>query len=282
MKKDTKDMEKLLTEGVDINGFGLSGQTPLTEVCRHNADPAIVSFLLQNGADVKKRGKDGETALIELGRSQKTYREVEAVLCALLDYGADINESDNAGYTGLFNATLNLSNPETINVFLRHGANLWQPNSKGITPAERICSTTKDAECVKNCLGNVINIQYMFYLFISNGRMADFWGNWNKETVAECIKLFLQKGLDINYQDKEGMTALMYFCKNNSKDRPQGKNGSFFEKIMHQSDLNTAAEVIKILLQHGARTDLKNYQGKTAFDLCNDKKELLEALREEK
>ena len=95
-KKDTKDLKDLLGEAVNINEFGQNGRTPLMEVCRHNAAPTIVRFLLQNGADVKKRGRGGETALILLGHSQKSSQDIDSVLCELLNHGADINESDNA------------------------------------------------------------------------------------------------------------------------------------------------------------------------------------------
>ena len=281
MKNGTKDLEDLLREEININEFGQNGRTPLMETCRHNADPTIVHFLLQNGADVKKRNKSGETALILLGRSQKSSQDIENVLCELLNHGADINESDNEGYTGLYYASLNLSNPEIIDVFLWHGAELYQPNHKGITPAERICLSAKEAKHVENCLNNVKDVQYMFSLFISNGRMSAFSDGWNKESVENCIKIFLQKGLNINYQDNEGMTPLMYFCKNNSKDIPEPAKSCLFKKIMYRPNLDTAAEVIKILIKNGAKTNIKNNQGKTVFDFCNNKKELLAALRYE-
>lgn len=281
MKNGTKDLEDLLREEININEFGQNGRTPLMETCRHNADPTIVHFLLQNGADAKKRGRGGETALILLGLSQKSSQDIENVLCELLNHGADINESDNEGCTGLYYASLNLSNPEIIDVFLWHGAELYQPNHKGITPAERICLSAKEAKHVENCLNNVKDVQYMFSLFISNGRMSAFSDGWNKESVENCIKIFLQKGLNINYQDNEGMTPLMYFCKNNSKDIPEPAKSCLFKKIMYRPNLDTAAEVIKILIKNGAKTNIKNNQGKTVFDFCNNKKELLAALRYE-
>ena len=281
MKNGTKDLEDLLREEININEFGQNGRTPLMEVCRHNAAPTIVRFLLQNGADVKKRGRGGETALILLGHSQKSSQDIDSVLCELLNHGADINESDNEGCTGLYYASLNLSNPEIIDVFLWHGAELYQPNHKGITPAERICLSAKEAKHVENCLNNVKDVQYMFSLFISNGRMSAFSDGWNKESVENCIKIFLQKGLNINYQDNEGMTPLMYFCKNNSKDIPEPAKSCLFKKIMYRPNLDTVAEVIKILIKNGAKTNIKNNQGKTVFDFCNNKKELLAALRYE-
>ena len=278
MKKGTKDLEELLAQGVDINEFGQCGRTPLMAACRLNAEPAIIHFLIQHGADVKKRSKEGETALIMLGRSQKSSPNVDEILRMLIEQGADINEYDNDGYTGLYNATLNLSNPSIIDVFLQNGADMWQSNSKGVTPAERICLSAKDVALVKKCLSNAIDIEYMFHLFINNARMARFSDGWNREGVEECIKAFMQKGLNINAQDCEGMTPLMHFCKNNSKDIPTPEKACFFEKLKYHPSLDTVAEVIKILITNGAKTNLKNLQGLTAFDLCNNKKELLDAL----
>lgn len=282
MKKGTKDLEDLLAEGVNVNEFGFNNRTPLMETCLYNPEPSIVRFLLQNGADVKKRNRNGETALIVLGCSKKSGRDAEEVLSELIAYGADVNETDDNGYTGLHNAAINISNPDIINVFLKYGANLWQPDNKGITPAEKICYYCKDAQYVKECLKNVQDIQALFFAFVLNSKMAGLSGGWNKQNVEECIKIFLQKGLNINCKDKQGMSPLMSFCKNNSTDFIKKKSDGFWGKLTYGPSLIMVAEVIKILLKNGADPNLKNNQGETAFDMCNDKKELTDVLRHEK
>ena len=278
MHKNTKAMENLLSDGVNINEFGTCGRTALMEVCWLNAGASIVRFLIKNGADVKQRTATGETAMIMLGRSQKPYNIVEEVLCELINNGANIDECDNQGCTALHNAALNLSNPEIIKAFIKHGANLQKPNNIQISPAEQILHTTKDAAIAEACLRLLPNVKGLLLAFITNSRMADFSGNWNQKNVEECIKIFLQKGVDINYQDKQGMTALMYFCENNSQDNLLKAGTCFLGKMLRQPNQKNVAEVIKILVKNGADTKLKNSHNKTAFDLCADKKELCEAL----
>lgn len=276
-KQNLKDLNEFLSEGVNINECGQSGRTPLMEVCRYNADPSLVRFVISKGGNVNARSKYGETALILLGRSQKPCQEVNEVLCELLYHGADINEYDDAGYTGLFNATLNLCNPDIIDVFLEQEADLWQPTHKGVRPADKICFSASKSKYVKKCLENIHDIQYLFYLFMFNKKMANFSDGWSKESVEECIKLFLKQGADINYQNEEGMSALMYFCKNNSTNYVKNIKGCFLERIVHKTNFNTVVEVINILIKNGASTQLKNNQGRTVFDFCNNK-EILQAL----
>ena len=278
MQKTTKEMENLLAEGVNINEFGPAGRTALMEVCRLNADASIVRFLIKNGADVKQRTQEGETAMIMLGRSQKPHNIVEEVLIELINNGANIDEYDNRGCTALHNAALNLSNPEIIRAFIKHGANLQKRNNIQISPVEQIFHSTKDAAIAEACLRLLPNAKGLFFPFITNRRMADFSGSWNQKNVEECIKIFLQKGVDINYQDEQGMTALMIFCESNLQNIPPKAETCFLGKMLRQPNQKSVAEVIKILVKNGADIKLKNSHNETAFDLCADKKELCEAL----
>lgn len=73
------------------------------------------------------------------------------------------------------------------------------------------------------------------------------------ETVnLELVQFFLANGIDIDAQDREGLTALMHCAK---VYRP------WFSDV----------EIIELLLQHGARIDLKDNFGDTVLDLVKSK-----------
>ena len=63
------------------------------------------------------------------------------------------------------------------------------------------------------------------------------------------MRELIDNGVDVNYQDSEGQTALFILAKN---DSPK----------------NEDIEMIKYLLNHGADTNIKNKKGETAFDKC--------------
>lgn len=71
-----------------------------------------------------------------------------------------------------------------------------------------------------------------------------------EQKFIEIIKLLIQEGANVNQQDKNGWTALMV-----NVDKYESPD---------------SLEVTKILLNAGADPLLKNYHGKSAFDLNNN------------
>ena len=201
-------------------------------VCRLNADATIVRFLIKNGADVKLRTQEGETAMIMLGRSQKPHNIVEEVLIELISNGANIDECDNRGCTALHNAALNLSNPEIIRAFIKHGANLEKRNNIQISPVEQIFHSTKDAAIVEACLKLLPNAKGLFFPFITNRRMADFSGSWNQKNVEEAKRLMAEAG----YTNGEGFPVLEFFITF-SNDIPM------FEAVQNMWKVNLGIDV---------------------------------------
>ena len=85
--------------------------------------------------------------------------------------------------------------------------------------------------------------------------IRDFHVIFNKELVDEPTALqmfqcFSQENLDLNVQDRQGKTFLMYACDNDY------------------------IGIIRYLCTHNADMDLKDNDGNTAFDLVNNKQPL--------
>jgi uncharacterized protein len=111
-----------LVNAVDAKGF-----TPLI-LAAYNEQPAIVDFLLSNGADVDARDAAGNTAL--MGVCFKGYKEVAK---KLMEAGADVNVRNSNGAPALtFAATF--GHLQIAEWLLRHGADLSLRDSRGKSP----------------------------------------------------------------------------------------------------------------------------------------------------
>jgi hypothetical protein len=113
-----------LVNAVDAKGF-----TPLI-LAAYNEQPAIVDFLLANGADVNARDVAGNTAL--MGVCFKGYKDIAK---KLMDAGADVNVRNSNGAPALtFAATF--GHLQIAEWLLQHGADLSLRDSRGKSPVD--------------------------------------------------------------------------------------------------------------------------------------------------
>jgi ankyrin repeat protein len=126
-------MDKLLADGVDINGIaGYSRQTSLG----HSASQGMlrsVDYLLFHGADVNARGESGSTPLMLACHSGKVNGSKIAL--RLLEAGADVNLA-NGVVTALSNAVHDCPGctPEFLQALIDRGAAVEGPPGAEITP----------------------------------------------------------------------------------------------------------------------------------------------------
>ena len=165
------------------------------------------------------------------------------IIKGIIKRKGSLTAKDDDGSTPLFYAA-NANQPETVKFLHGLGADIEEPDYQGFTPL-----------LDSAYLGNLGSVKALLDLGANMHRWDKKFGCTPFLNAArgygipgeqdECMKLFLEKGSDVNEQSLFGTTALMYIAK----------NGWSFEDIEY-------------LIKAGARTDLQDYDGETALHMA--------------
>ena len=272
----------LMEHGADIHAKSKGGFTPLLFAARRG-DVAAAQMMVEKGADVNEIAPGGQSALL-----LATDCGQEAFAIFLVERGANVNATDPNGLTALHYAlrrgvsilraaihdpqfgqmdyVLRPDMRELVNALLDHGAN---PNARIKTDLSRLtdnsrlmlwlsgatpfllASATGDVPVMKALLAKgadpkLATNDNTTALMVAAGvsRQEDR----SKEEVKqdlEALNMLVELGLDVNAQSKEwGLTAL------------------------HGAAFNGADEIVKFLVEKGARLDIMDKYGETPLSIA--------------
>jgi ankyrin repeat protein len=257
--------------------FPVGGMTALLFAARQN-DMKSAAILLTAGAEVKESAQDGTSPiLVAILNGHYTLANF------LLEHGADPNAVDGKGRAALY-ATVDMRNLEwstrpappekdpmteldLIKALLAHGANpnarltkkiplRGQPsfdgrwaNMIGATPFWRAAQS--DDVTVMRLLKEkgadplLSTTDHTTPLMVAAGvGWSDGQSHGSQSDAPEALKLCLEWGGDVNAANDVGFTAL------------------------HGAAFRGANEVVKLLVEKGARMDVKNQEGRLAVNMA--------------
>ena len=120
-------------QGANVNTANGKGMTPVHVAAHYGHEESLRLLVEEHGADVHaKRAGNGHCTLHTAAAAGNA-----GCVQALLDAGADANETDSAGQSPLHLAAKK-QHAEVVRVLLRHGAALDEPDNSGSTPADMI------------------------------------------------------------------------------------------------------------------------------------------------
>ena len=203
-----------------------------------------VRILLDHGADPHERDENGRTLLHNA--FSRANRPAPNLLKLILDQKVDPNAADNDGMTPIQYA-IRRGTIEHISLLLEHGARLDATDPQGNTPLHRtcLCANPPSRDKVELLLDHGADINARD----NEGRTALHLAiRWVYE---DGIKVFLEHGADVDAQDIRGQTPLHYIA---------------------ESPEFWAQQLVDMLLDKGARVDLKDEHGCTAVDIARKKR----------
>jgi len=266
---NTKLVEVLIKKGADVFALDSKMGVSVLHKAVYSGNAETVKQLLKNGALISLQSPSNGNTPIHDALYFKIGKDL-SVIKALLEAGANLSIKNRAGLTPIESAKL-LKDEDAQKLFeveLRHrfsdaGQTLMaavrknnleavkallqkQPNTpleerdeQGFTPL--IWAAREGfVDIVKLLLDKGANPNTLDQWMGANaGHKAGFWGR------AEVMKVLTTHGLDLNAQGGyNGYTAL------------------------HDAVAQNHVDTVKVLIQAGARTDIRGHDGKTPLDIA--------------
>jgi ankyrin repeat protein len=275
-------MKTLLDRGADIEIADVNGTTPLMRASEGTAympnNAPFVQALLDKGAKIETQDNQGRTALNRAVIEGK----IDAVRM-LLDKKAGINVRANNGATPLFNAVTYGRQP-IVQLLIERGADVDQADAAANTPlmvaAEGGVYLPNNVPVMNMLIGAKAKID------LQDGRGRSALYRAAAEGKEDAVRLLLEKKADQNLKSTDASTPLLAAVTYN-------KLGAATVLLDHGADANMAdaggntplmavaegsyypksqAEMINLLLKHGAKMELTNGRGQTALDKATESK----------
>jgi uncharacterized protein len=201
-KGDVQMLERLISEGRDINKKDREGKTPIFRAIEHN-DAAIVQVLIKNGADLKVQDKYIATPLHYAANLGET-----GIVKMLLDSGANVNAvSERNNFTPLCYA-VRAGRLETTVVLLGHGADISvRPGSYGRTLLHlSVINLKNPVEMTEALLAAGLDVN----IVDNKGRTPLHAVACALAGSAIAAEVLVRNGANPALRDNDGMTALDY------------------------------------------------------------------------
>ena len=233
-------MKLLLKAGADVNA---KNGLDTTALIWGALDPAKVRLLVEAGANVNVRSKLGRTPLMVAASRPGSGDAVRL----LLSKGADSKAADVRGSTALVEAA-RVNDIDVLRLLVNAPVNINAGGFVGMT-ALNLAAGHANLAAVRLLLdkGADVNVAHVSEVRVKNGlialsRMTALMSA--PESSPEVMDAIIRAGANVNAKDIRGMTALMLAVATDSAD----------------------PRIVRMLLDHGADTDVKSNDGERALD----------------
>lgn len=274
-------IKKMQEMGVDMNEAVIEGKTPANIIASMDKreeeeevffEEAAKLFSKESMEQVDNRGK---AAIHNAAKEGHT-----SMLKVMIEKGIDVNltedEPAESGITALHEACAQgLS--DIVKLLIAAGADDTMKNLKGETPAHFALMEKKFGQALKpeeraEVLKELKNVD----IAREDGK-TPLMLLPESRAVDEILPLLIDRGVDINHADNEGMTLMMLYT---NKDVIKELIGAGADINMVDNDGNTAlyyalkrgsAEVARYLIKKGADYNHTNNNGETPVQLAVEK-----------
>ena len=250
------DNEEDPSNRIGINDQDENGETPLHKLMARTSIPLdLLEAFIARGADVNAEDKASERPLWEAA----SYGENSAIK-SIIGKVSDIDDVNNMGRTALHAAAWQ-GRTETVELLLSHGANPNKTDGHGRTPFFFACLCS-----MASLASSEVTAQILLERLLKDNYKIEEINKPTKrgrtplrEAAAHGFLKIVQTMLNMIKPDDQDTIG--------KADTIKGRNA------LHCAAFRGRAEVVKLLLHHGADAtvrDGKEATGKTALELCHE------------
>lgn len=263
----------LLSGGAGINASNRSGRTPLMHLGKE-ATVELVRDLLAAGAAVNARDESGETVLMSTAGvcTLEVFKE-------LIASGARMDAKDYQRNTVLMRAAQN-DDAGIVRFLIAAGASVDERNEDGESALQAAARYGRG-----EVLRALIEAGAAINLSTSELNGALILATRNEDPMA--VKALLKAGADPNSRDAQDTTALMFAAEYGQPETLKAliaagselnaTDSNGWTAMMHANEV----ENVRVLLDAGADTTIKNEDGETALAMAikYDQSEVVKLLK---
>jgi ankyrin repeat protein len=223
--------------------------------------------LSSNKYDLNERNDDNDTALL-----LACGKEGHCCVRFLIELGADVNATNNAGATPLLHLIRHRGSMDDFDALLKAGAKADIADNNGVTPLH-LAAENSNLEMCKALLkvkGVNANAKDKIY-----GETALHVSFKRSDPSAELLELLIANGADVNEQDNDSQGALYEACSVGDANSAAvllrlGADINDDEDVFGHTALHAAIAVkslptVKVLIDAGADLTLRDKSGQSAL-----------------
>ena len=263
---NTENAQHFIQLGVDIHVQDENDMTPLM-IASQSGQTKLVEQLIRAGADVNHQNSSGDTALIyafkdlthftllAMSKNINHMEKIQECVQVLLQHQAEINIQGKDGNTALMHAA-----NKTSCYLEQFQKSKIKSNIKNFTRDEEFADMEK-------CMFSLIDAGADPSLKNDRDSTALILG----ANILNFVKKMIKTGVDINWEDKDGKTALTQAAASGNIEcietlieaGAEINRGSPTPLMAAAKDGHV--ECVKLLIQEGADLNIRNENGYTAL-----------------
>jgi len=244
-------VQTLVKTGININGIGSEGFTPLMMAASEN-EAEIVNYLLIEGADVNQIS-EGWTALLEAA-DEGSLESMKY----LLDAGADVNYYSTPHSPTAITMAASEGKLECLKLLLQHGANI-NGIGESIPPLHMAAGEGKRG-IVDYLISQNVNVNNKD----ATGRTALMYAA--SEAKSYAVRKLVEAGADITIADLNGTTARDYAIEEHAY-AIRDYLGNEKKPDIHQATLEGYIEKVKRMVESGTDVNAQDQYGRTPLHI---------------